>query len=106
MRRPTQSRTPRPAGRAADLSSSGEQSISGYIRFTVTEPSTFSISGSTSSAGQNDSPVTHVRLTGGTAGTLFQVTSGSNAASGQLAPGTYFVDAFVDASARANFNSV
>ncbi len=93
------------SGQGNDLSASGEQSISGFIRFTITEPSTFSISGSTSSTGHNDSPATHVHLSGGTAGTLFQLTSGSNATTGQLSPGTYFVDAFVDASARANFNS-
>ena len=93
------------SGQGNDLSASGEQSISGFIRFTITEPSTFSISGSTSSTGHNDSPAMHVHLSGGTAGTLFQLTSGSNATTGQLSPGTYFADAFVDASARANFNS-
>ncbi len=95
------------SGQGADLFASGEQSIDGLIRFTITEPSTFSISGGTSSTGHNNSSaLTAVRLSGGSGGTtLFQLTSGSNSATGQLAPGTYFVNGFVDARANASFNS-
>jgi hypothetical protein len=83
---------------------SGEQSLGARITFTVNVPSTFVIGGSTSNTGQSNSdPVAQVRLGSGT--TVFMLTTGSNGATGTLAPGVYTLSAFADARAEAFTNS-
>ena len=76
------------------------QTLGGEVGFTVTTPASFTVSASTSlNAPAFSASVVVAQLSG--PGTTFTVTSGSNSTTGRLAPGSYLLDAFIDARANA-----